>query len=222
MKRKVQLLFLVCVADLFLFAVMIKAASVSGHIQASAGVEKCIALTFDDGPHQTYTPKLLDGLKERGVHATFFLMGENIAGKEDLVRRMKEEGHLIANHSYKHIQLSKAGAEAACRGVEETNRIIWEITGKRPEYLRPPYGDWNEELECKVGMTTVLWSVDSLDWKLRSTDRIVKRVLKDVKEGDIILLHDIFPTSVDAALRLVDELQGRGYTFVTVDEILID
>ena len=88
--------------------------------------------------------------------------------------------------------------------------------------MRPPYGDWNEELECRVGMTTDLWSVDSLDWKLRNTNRVVKRVLKDVEDGDIILMHDIFPTSVEAALEIVDTLTKRGYTFVTVDELLID
>ena len=88
--------------------------------------------------------------------------------------------------------------------------------------MRPPYGDWNEELECQAGMTTVLWSVDSLDWKLKDRERIVKRVLKDVEDGDIILMHDIFGTSVSAALELADILQKEGDTFVTADELLID
>lgn len=187
-----------------------------------ARTEKLIALTFDDGPHKTCTPKLLDGLKERGVHATFFLMGENIAGNEGLVRRMQEEGHLIGNHSYRHIQLTKAGEDAVCQAVEQTEEIIGDITGSRPQYLRPPYGDWNESLECRMNLTTVFWSVDSLDWKLKNTPGIVRRVEKDVKEGDIILMHDIFPTSVDAALQLIDRLQEKGYRFVTVDEMLID
>ena len=106
--------------------------------------------------------------------------------------------------------------------LKDYSRMIEEITGERRQYMRPPYGDWNEELECRVGMTTVLWSVDSLDWKLRNTNRVVKRVLKDVEDGDIILMHDIFPTSVEAALEIVDTLTKRGYTFVTVDELLID
>ncbi len=183
---------------------------------------KCVALTFDDGPNKECTKDLLDGLKARGVKATFFLMGESIPGNEDLVRRMKDEGHLIGNHSYRHIQLTKAGENAVCDAVDQTSVMIEQITGERPQYLRPPYGDWNDNLECKVDMTTVLWSVDSLDWKLQNRQKIVKRVLKDVKDGDIILMHDIFPTSVEAALEIIDTLTPQGYTFVTVDEVLID
>ena len=181
-----------------------------------------VALTFDDGPHQTCTPALLDGLKQRGVKATFFLMGENIAGKEALVQRMQEEGHLIGNHSYRHIQMTKEVAEQACAEIEQTEEIIRSITGSRPEYLRPPYGAWNEQLECRVNLTTVLWNVDSLDWKLQNTERIVRQVEKDVKSGDIILMHDIFKTSVEAALRIVDDLQKQGYEFVTVEELMVD
>ena len=159
-------------------------------------------LTFDDGPNEDCTEKLLDGLKERNVQGNLFLMGQNIEGNEEIVKRMKAEGHLIGNHSYSHVQLTKAGSDAVCQAVDRTSRMIEEITGERPQYMRPPYGDWNEELECRVGMTTVLWSVDSLDWKLRNTNRVVKRVLKDVEDGDIILMHDIFPTSVEAALEI--------------------
>ena len=191
-------------------------------MQSSAVRPLQVALTFDDGPHQTCTPALLNGLEQRGVKATFFLMGENIAGKEPLVQRMQAEGHLIGNHGYRHIQMTKEEAEQACADIEQTEKLIQSITGKRPEYLRPPYGDWNEQLECRVNLTTVLWNVDSLDWKFQNTDRIVRRVEKDVNDGDIILMHDIFPTSVEAALRIVDDLQKRGYEFVTVEELLVD
>ena len=187
-----------------------------------AGQPKYVALTFDDGPSRKCTPVLLDGLKERDVHATFFLMGKNIEGNEDIVKRMSDEGHLIGNHSYEHIQLTKAGPEAVCEAVEHTQKQIEAITGKRPEYIRPPYGDWNEELEEEIGMTPVLWSADSLDWKLKDTGKILRRVLKDVKDGDIILLHDIFSSSVEAALELIDILQKEGYVFVTADELLIE
>ena len=210
-------LFLLLTMDLFLSALFLK----NGHtdtekifslpvISKTAGTPKYIALTFDDGPSRKYTPILLDGLKERGVHATFFLMGKNIEGEEDIVKRMSEEGHLIGNHSYEHIQLTKAGAKAVCEAVEHTQEQIEAITGKRPEYIRPPYGDWNEELEEEIGMTPVLWSLDSLDWKLKDTGKIIHQVLKDVKDGDIILLHDIFPSSVEAALELIDILQKEG------------
>lgn len=106
--------------------------------------------------------------------------------------------------------------------MEHTQEQIEAITGKRPEYIRPPYGDWNEELEEEIGMTPVLWSLDSLDWKLKDTGKIIRQVLKDVKDGDIILLHDIFPSSVEAALELIDILQKEGYVFVTADELLIE
>lgn len=238
--NKIKLLTVICVADLFLMGGLIRTVwrDRPAHVPAGAGTwvreggdaldrakgleGKCVALTFDDGPDDEYTPRLLDGLKERGVRVTFFLMGQNIEGNEELLKRMKAEGHLIGNHSYSHVQLTKAGAGAVCQAVDRTSRMIEDITGERPQYMRPPYGDWNEELECEVEMTTVLWSVDSLDWKLKNKNRIVKRVLKDVENGDIILMHDIFPTSVDAALEIIDTLTKRGYTFVTVDELLID
>lgn len=226
-----MLLFLVVLADGALtgaaFAVARQSGSEAGvrtaaYGQPSASQSLQVALTFDDGPHQTCTPALLDGLKQRGVKATFFLMGENIEGKEALVRRMQEEGHLIGNHSFRHIQMTKEAADQACAEIEQTGQLIQSITGKPPEYLRPPYGAWNEQLECRISMTTVLWNVDSLDWKLQNTERIVRRVEKDVKSGDIILMHDIFETSVEAALRIVDDLQKQGYEFVTVDELLVD
>jgi peptidoglycan/xylan/chitin deacetylase (PgdA/CDA1 family) len=184
--------------------------------------EKVVALTFDDGPHETYTLQLLDGLQKRGVKVTFFLMGQNISGNEALVRRMQQEGHLIGNHSYRHIPLTKAAEDMVCEAVEHTEQIIENITGNRPKYLRPPYGDWNENLECRLNLTTVFWSVDSLDWKLQNKARIVNLVENKVRNGDIILMHDIFPESVEAALEIIDQLTAEGYQFVTVDELLID
>lgn len=184
--------------------------------------EKQIALTFDDGPHSVYTPRLLDGLRKRGVHVTFFLLGENVDGKENIVRQMKEDGHLIGNHGYTHVQMSKESASIACEQIEENNQKIEAITGKRPEYLRPPYGSWNEELECAANMSVVLWDVDPQDWKLKNTKKVVRHIVKHVEPGDIILLHDVFPTSVEAALEVIDTLSRQGYTFVTVDELLVD
>lgn len=190
---------------------------------AEEGAEgKTIALTFDDGPHATWTPKLLDGLKERGVKVTFFLMGENIEGNEEIVKRMAQEGHLIGNHSFRHEQLTKAGTDHLCESLEKTGELIRELTGVTPEYVRPPYGDWNEELECRTGLTTVLWNVDSLDWSYRNRSRIADKVCREVEDGDIILMHDIFPTSEEAALDIIDRLSGEGWQFVTVDELSVD
>lgn len=183
---------------------------------------KMVALTFDDGPHKIYTAELLDGLKERHVPVTFFLMGKNIEGNEDLVKRMKQEGHLIGNHSYSHVELTKRKENMACDDIDYTGQMIEDIVGSKPQYLRPPYGAWNEDLECRMDLTTVFWTVDSLDWKFKDKSRIVKQVIKRTDESSIILMHDIFPTSVEAALEIIDQLQEEGYTFVTVDELLID
>ncbi|MDO5349202.1 MAG: polysaccharide deacetylase family protein [Lachnospiraceae bacterium] len=191
----------------------------SPEIQGSA---KTIALTFDDGPHKIWTPVLLDGLKERGVKVTFFLMGENIPGNEEIVKRMQSEGHLIGNHSYRHIQLTRAGMEETCQAFERTGQMIEELTGTRPQYVRPPYGDWNEELECRTNLTTVLWNVDSMDWSYQNRNRIVSKVCREVEDGDIILMHDIFQSSQEAALDIIDCLLAEGWQFVTVDELVVD
>ena len=184
--------------------------------------EKYIALTFDDGPHKVYTPKLLEGLRKRGVHATFFLIGQNIDGNEDIIRQMKEDGHLIGNHSQNHMQLTKEQAKEACDQINRTNEMIERITGETPVYVRPPFGSWSEELEGMVPMRVVLWNVDPLDWKTQNKNRIVRHIVRHVEDGSIILLHDVYDTSVEAALEVIDTLSAEGYNFVTVDELLID
>lgn len=180
------------------------------------------ALTFDDGPHPVWTPLLLDGLKERGVKATFFLMGENIPGNEEIVERMVREGHLVGNHSYRHEQLTREGLEQVCQSFEKTGQMIEEIAGIRPEYARPPYGDWNEELECRTELTTVLWDVDSLDWSDKDRRRITDKVCREIEDGDIVLMHDIFQSSQEAALDIIDRLSADGWRFVTADELTVD
>jgi len=122
---------------------------------------KIVALTFDDGPQKGCTDRLLDGLKKRGVQASFFLMGENIAGNEELVERMAQEGHLLGNHSYRHVRLTAVSEELVCGETEKNGDIIEGITGIRPQYLRPPYGAWNDDLECQLDMTTVFWNIDT-------------------------------------------------------------
>ena len=191
-------------------------------VQRQFSEVKEIALTFDDGPHSVYTPRLLDGLRERGVHATFFLLGENVAGKEAVVKQMQEDGHLIGNHGFTHVQMSKEAVRTACDQIEMNNQQIEAITGVRPQYMRPPYGSWTEELGCTTSMDVVLWDLDTRDWKVQNTRKIVRNVIKNVEPGDIILFHDVYPTSVEAALEVVDTLSKQGYTFVTADELLVD
>lgn len=184
--------------------------------------DKLVALTFDDGPHEGSTERLLEGLREREVKATFFLIGESVEGKEELVEQMAQDGHLIGSHTFHHVELTGLSLEEACSEITMTNEAIAEVTGQTVEYIRPPYGSWNSKLECAINMHEVGWTVDPRDWDVKNTDVIVKRVLADVKDGSIILLHDVYDTSVEAAFRIIDELKAQGYTFVTVDRLLID
>lgn len=181
-----------------------------------------VALTFDDGPSPVYTPKLLDGLKERGVSATFFLMGANIEGNEEIVRRMQEEGHLIGNHTYSHVELQKLSPRDAREEIEKTSNLIYEITGEYPVYLRPPFGSWKKDLELSVTMIPVFWTIDTLDWQNQSVRTILYKVEDKVEDGSIILMHDEYETSVEAALAIVDRLQTEGYEFITVDRLMAD
>ncbi|MCD7819196.1 MAG: polysaccharide deacetylase family protein [Lachnospiraceae bacterium] len=182
---------------------------------------KRVALTFDDGPHPVYTAKLLDGLAEYDVKATFFVIGKNIPGNEDLIERMEREGHLIGNHTWDHVKISDMSTAEACEQVEKTSALVKQITGKNTEYVRPPFGSWNKDLECSFVMFPVLWDVDPLDWTTNNTGDIVRRVLEDVEPDDIILLHDCYDSSVDAALLIVEALLSQGYEFVTVDELIL-
>lgn len=181
-----------------------------------------LALTFDDGPHPVWTKKLLDGLRERGVKASFFLLGENIEGNEELIRQMEEDGHLIGVHCYEHVNLTKTGLEEAVSQIQKTSKMIESVTGKAPAYIRPPYGKWNEELEESLQMTPVFWDIDTLDWKSQNSGSVLRVIQSNAGKHQIVLMHDIFSSTVEAALAAIDTLREQGYTFVTVDELLID
>ena len=183
---------------------------------------KKVAITFDDGPNPDYTGLLLDGLKERGVSATFFLLGKEVERYPKIVKEIYQDGHLIGTHSYEHVNLSNLNDSAAIEQVDKTNTAIYKITGEYPEYIRPPFGCWKCNLDYETKMIEVLWDVDPLDWKTSNSDVIAKRVIDQVKEDDIILLHDASESSVKAAFKIIDELEREGYTFVTVEEILFD
>lgn len=195
-----------------------------GYVSASATPVEApkIALTFDDGPSAAWTPALLDGLKERGVKATFFLIGENADKNPEIVKRMAEEGHLIGNHTYHHVELTKVSEKEARLELADTSAAIVRITGKEPEYMRPPFGAWQRKLEQEIRMLPVLWTIDPLDWTTENQDEIVNKVVTEAEENDIILLHDCYKSSVEAGLRIVDILQEEGFVFVTVDELLLN
>lgn len=193
-----------------------------GAVQTEIPEQKKIALTFDDGPHPYYTEQLLDGLKERDVAVTFFVTGEHATLHPDVILRMKEEGHLIGNHTYSHMQLEAGNREIFKEELLQTSQVIKEITGEEVGYVRPPYGIWDKTLEEELNMFPVLWNVDPLDWCSEDVAGIVNRVVAKAQDGDIVLMHDYYATSVTAALAIVDRLVEKGFVFVTVDEIMFD
>ncbi len=195
---------------------------VSGETSEYGDMPKKIALTFDDGPNIACTGRLLDGLKKRNVRATFFVIGKNVKENPKLTKRIYEEGHMIGNHTYSHIDMSKVSEGKAGKELKKTSRMVHAITGEYPQYMRPPYGVCSQSLEESLDMILVRWTIDPLDWKTENTDDIVKKVVTKAEENDIILLHDCYNSSVDAALKIIDILQKKGYEFVTVDELFLD
>lgn len=184
---------------------------------------KKIALTFDDGPNPLYTNKLLQGLKKRDVKATFFLLGKEVELYPEIVKKIKEDGHLIGVHSYEHVNFSQIGDEAAMRQIQTTGDAIEAVVGEYPGFIRPPYGCWKKSLNDKVPMIEVLWDVDPLDWATTNKDVVARRIIKAVNGGGtIILLHDASSSSVQAAFAVIDALSEQGYEFVTVEELLLE
>jgi peptidoglycan/xylan/chitin deacetylase (PgdA/CDA1 family) len=180
---------------------------------------KYVALTFDDGPRPDTTGRLLDGLLERGAAATFFVIGQQVQGNEALLQRMEAEGHQIGNHTYSHIRLQTAEKDTVIEEIHKTEVVLQEAVGAGSYWLRPPYGMIGEQRAALVKTPMVYWSVDPQDWKLLDAGKVAAAVMGCVKPGDIVLLHDFYPSSVDAALTIVDQLQAQGYTFVTVEEL---
>lgn len=183
---------------------------------------KKIALTFDDGPHPVYTPMLLEGLRERGVKVTFFLMGSAVESYPDIVKQIAEDGHLIGNHTFHHVSLENADDNMIQAEVVSANELIEEVSGQYPQFIRPPFGQCSDRIESQTGMLCVLWNIDPLDWCTADASKVVQRVVSKARENGIILMHDQYKTSVMAAFTIIDELQKEGYDFVTVDEILLD
>lgn len=191
--------------------------------EASTEIPPKVALTFDDGPSSEYTPLLLDGLRERNVKASFFVIGSNIEkeGGEEIIRRIYEEGHLIGNHTWHHVDLSDLSTEDAWKELEMTDSLIKAVTGEETALVRPPFGEFPRSME-EPDKLYVKWTVDSRDWVTKDTQEIVRKVVTDTEENDIILMHDCYETSVEAALQIIDTLSERGYEFVTVDRLLLE
>ena len=177
-----------------------------------------VALTFDDGPGER-TGELLAQLEKYNAHATFFMQGKNIPGKEDFVKKMKETGCELGNHSYDHPQLTKLSADKIANQIGTTNDLIQQVAGSTATVMRPPYGAINDTVRSSVGLPMILWSIDTLDWKTRNAQSSIDTVMNDVQDGDVILMHDIHTESIDAALVLIPKLEEAGYQLVTVSEM---
>lgn len=189
-------------------------------LPASAGTEpRLLALTFDDGPRADTTAALLDGLARRGIRATFFLVGTSVEGNEELVLRMEAEGHQIGIHSQNHKVLTELRGAALYWEVDELRHTLSGLLGRSDFMVRPPYGIIDQAVCRGVDAPVILWSVDPEDWSDRDTDRQVCHIVGMAEDGDIILLHDIYQSSVDTALQAVDALLAEGFFFVTVEEL---
>lgn len=180
---------------------------------------KLVALTFDDGPSPTTTPRLLDVLKEKGVKATFFVVGTMAERATELLKREKAEGHEIGSHTVGHGNLTKMSAGEIAADMGRMNEVLQGALGEGVKILRPPYGAFTEATKQVVGVPMVYWTVDTMDWKYREAGAVRTEAVKAVFDGAIILMHDIYATSVDAVAGIIDELRGRGYEFVTVSEL---
>lgn len=178
-----------------------------------------VALTFDDGPKGNPTVQIAAKLEEYGARGTFFMLGLMIPGREAEVRRLAESGHEIANHTYGHKQLNALSAKEIKNQVEATNNALISAIGKGASLVRPPYGAANNTVKKNVRYPMINWSIDPEDWRYQNASRIASNVLKDVKDGDIILLHDIYQSTADACNTLIPELAARGYQMVTVPEL---
>ncbi|MCQ8264872.1 polysaccharide deacetylase family protein [Streptococcus suis] len=188
--------------------------------QKKIASQKRLAITFDDGPNRETTPQVLDYLKKYGVKATFFVLGKNVAGNEDILKRMIDEGHEVANHSWSHPSLTGLTADQVRMEIEETQAAIKEATGVEPTLVRPPYGAVNQSVMTVINKPIIYWSVDSNDWQSRNAGAILSQVQSNTYPGSILLLHDIHPTTVNALPAILDYLSKEGYTSVTTTELL--
>lgn len=177
-----------------------------------------VALTFDDGPSR-YTKDIIDTLKSNNVNATFFVLGNKIEIYKDIIRESIKNGNEIGNHSYNHKWLSKLSTNELLDQINKTQDILKETVNYTPTCFRPTYGSVNNKIRKSINLSITLWTIDTKDWKINSVDRIVERAIKDIEDGDIILMHDIFQRSSEALKKIIPRLKEQGYQFVTISEL---
>ena len=185
--------------------------------------KKLVALTFDDGPHPELTPQLLDFLREEQVRATFYVLGCWVRNTPEIILRATGEGHQIGSHTYLHKDLTKLDEAARAKEIEKNAALLEGLLGYRPTTLRPPGGFYDDAVRAaaaQAGVPLILWSVDPKDWRDQDAETVTAHVLEKAHDGCIVIMHDYYPTSIEAAMRIIPALKAEGYTFVTVDELV--
>lgn len=200
----------------------IRTAPMSHHVKATERTlegKKLVALTFDDGPSAATTPELLDALTEKDIPATFFMLGAMARANPNIVKRIAKEHHEIASHTMYHQDLTRISDDSARADINEARSIINDILGHDPAYTRPPYGNIGNAGIASANTPIILWSVDSEDWRSKNPESIVDITMSEVYDGAIILMHDIYPASIETIPTLADTLREAGYEFATISEL---
>lgn len=179
----------------------------------------CLALTFDDGPNATVTPRVLDVLKQHNVRATFFVIGIHVQGNEALLRRIHAEGHEIGNHTWNHPDLTTLSPADVQSQIQMTQNIVGRAGVPLPQLLRPPYGSVNDMVKSQAHMTIVRWNIDPDDWQVLDSQKVYDNVMATAKPGGVVLMHDIYPSTADALGPVIDSLQQK-YQLVTASQLL--
>lgn len=180
---------------------------------------KAVALTFDDGPSTVNTPKVLELLKKYKAHATFFVVGTRVSAGADVLKQEVAQGCEIGNHSWDHTNLAGLSMKKVNKQYDKTANLVKKLVGYDITLLRPPYGAISQKMRNKLKHPMVLWNVDTLDWKYKNTKKIMKQLKKNVKDGDIILMHDIHPTTAEALKKVLPWLVKNDYDILTVSEL---
>ena len=181
--------------------------------------KKLIALTFDDGPNPNTTPRLLDILKEKHTHATFFTLGTTARSNPEIVKRAKNEGNEIGTHTMYHQNLANLNKSAIEADINEAKQTLSSIIGEPPTSLRPPYGSINNNVKATANLPLIIWTIDTEDWRNRNPEMIKNHILNTAFDGAIVLMHDIYPTTIDAIPAVIDELRNNGYEPVTIKQL---
>lgn len=183
-----------------------------------------VALTFDDGPHPRHTPVLLDILANYRAKATFYVIGSLVRRYPEIARRIVDEGHELANHTWTHPTLSRLGTRSVLREIDRTQQVIWDTVGAVPVTMRPPYGAFTQRqsrmLQAERNLPTVIWSVDPQDWRRPGSSVVARRMIRGARPGAIILAHDIHGPTVRAIPAALEGIAAQGLGFATMSELL--